>query len=155
MEGPPSSPWTLCGGRETPAEAVQAGGQQPGPDRTEWAIQEASWTQQRQRLMTSCWTREARGPGCGLNTGMRPGGRDPGNRTHLVEVAGRSRPPSSSTCRPLKGSSVPFPLDEHRGHPGLSKVLPHEELTAPPPALGICTSQGPVHRVQSCALMGN
>lgn len=32
VEGPPSSPWTLCGGRETPAEAVQAGGQQPGPD---------------------------------------------------------------------------------------------------------------------------
>lgn len=29
---PPSPPWTLCGGRDTPAEAVHAGGQQPGPD---------------------------------------------------------------------------------------------------------------------------
>ena len=48
-----------------------------------------------------------------------------------------------------------LPPDKHWGHPGLSKVLPHKELTAPLPALGICTSQGPVHRVQSCALMGN
>ena len=77
--------------------------------RTEWAIQEAAQIQQTQGLKTSCWTREARGPGCGLNTGMRPGGRDPGNRTHLVEVVGRSQPPSSSACWPLKGSSVPFP----------------------------------------------
>lgn len=32
VEDPLSPPWTLCGGRHTPAEAVQSGGQQPGPD---------------------------------------------------------------------------------------------------------------------------
>lgn len=55
----------LCVEADTPLQRLSSQeGSSLDQMRTEWVIQEASWTQQRQRLMTSCWTRG------------RPGGQD-------------------------------------------------------------------------------
>lgn len=65
VEGPPPPHLGLCVEAETPLQRLSTQeGSSLDQMRTEWEIQEASWTQQRQRLMTSCWTRG------------RPGGQD-------------------------------------------------------------------------------